>query len=47
MRKCRKKCKHNERLYEPFINFNKAYSSVKREVLDNIFIAFGVPMKTG
>jgi hypothetical protein len=28
-----------------FINFKKAYDSVGREVLYNILIGFGVPMK--
>jgi hypothetical protein len=33
------------RLYQLFIDFNKAYDSVGREVLYNILIEFGVPMK--
>jgi len=28
-----------------FIDFKKAYDSVRREVLYNIFIEFGIPMK--
>jgi sorting nexin-29 len=33
------------RQYILFINFKKAYDSVRREVLYNILIEFGVPMK--
>jgi hypothetical protein len=33
------------RQYISFINFKKAYDSVRREVLYNIIIEFGVPMK--
>jgi hypothetical protein len=29
----------------PFVDFKKAYDSVRREVLYNIFIEFGVPME--
>jgi hypothetical protein len=36
---------YNETVYQLFIDFNKAYDSVRREVLYNILIEFGVPMK--
>ena len=32
-------------MYQLFIDFNKAYDSVRREVLYNILIEFGIPMK--
>jgi sorting nexin-29 len=32
-------------LYQLFIDFKKAYDSVKKEVLYNILIGFGSPMK--
>jgi hypothetical protein len=32
-------------VYQLFIDFKKAYDSVRREVLYNIFIEFGIPMK--
>jgi len=32
-------------VYQLFIYFKKAYDSVRREVLYNILIAFGIPMK--
>ena len=32
-------------MYRLFIDFKKAYDSVRREVLYNILIAFGIPMK--
>jgi len=31
-------------VFKPFIGFRKAYDSVTREVLYNIFIEFGIPM---
>jgi len=34
-------------LHQLFIDFKKAYDSVKREVLYNIVIEFGVPHETG
>ena len=34
-----------EAVHHLSINFNKAYDSVRREVLYNILIEFGVPMK--
>jgi hypothetical protein len=41
----RKKLKYNEIVRKLFIDFKKAYDSVRREVLYNILIEFGVPMK--
>jgi hypothetical protein len=41
-----KKWEDNETVYQLFINFKKAYGSVRREVLYNILIGFGVSMKT-
>jgi hypothetical protein len=34
----------NKRQHQLFMDFMKAYDSVKREVLCNILIEFGVPM---
>jgi len=36
---------YNEALHQLFIDFKKTYDSVRREVLYNILIAFGVPKK--
>jgi hypothetical protein len=36
---------YNETVHQLFIVFKKAYDSVRREVLYNILIEFGVPMK--
>jgi hypothetical protein len=41
----RKKWEYNETVHQLFIDFKKAYDSVRREVLYNILIEFGVPMK--
>jgi hypothetical protein len=41
----RKKCKYNETVHQLFIDFKNAYDSVGKEVLYNILIEFGVPMK--
>jgi hypothetical protein len=41
----RKNWEHNETVYRLFIDFKKAYDSVRREVLYNILIEFGVPMQ--
>jgi hypothetical protein len=35
----------NEVVYQLFIDFKKAYDSVRREVLYNNIIDFGIPMK--
>jgi hypothetical protein len=40
-----KKWQYNETVHRIFIHFKKAYDSVRREVLYNIIIEFGVPMK--
>jgi hypothetical protein len=36
---------YNETVHQLFIDFKKAYDSARREVLYNILIEFGVPMK--
>jgi hypothetical protein len=36
---------YNETVHQLFIDFKKAYDSVRREVLYNNLIEFGVPMK--
>jgi hypothetical protein len=40
-----KKWEHNETVHELFIDFRKAYDSVRREILHKILIEFEVPMK--
>jgi hypothetical protein len=40
-----KKWEYNETVHQLFIDFKKACYSVRREVLYNILIEFGVPMK--
>jgi hypothetical protein len=40
-----KKWEYNETVHQLFIYFKKAYDSVRREVLYNILIEFGIPMK--
>jgi hypothetical protein len=40
-----KKWKYIETVHQLFIDFKKAYDSVRREVLYNILIEFGIPMK--
>jgi hypothetical protein len=40
-----KKSEYNEAVHQLFIDFKKAYDSVRRDVLYNILIEFGVPMK--
>jgi hypothetical protein len=40
-----KKWEYNETVHQLFIDFKKAYDSVRREVLYNNLIEFGVPMK--
>jgi hypothetical protein len=41
----KKKWEYNETVYKLFRHFKKVYDSVRREVLYNILIEFGVPMK--
>jgi hypothetical protein len=41
----RKKWEYNETVHQLFIDFRKEYGSVRREVLYNILIEFGIPMK--
>jgi len=45
VRHLRKKWEYNEAVHQLFIGFKKAYNSVRREVLYNILIEFGIPMK--
>jgi sorting nexin-29 len=40
-----KKWEYNEAIHQLFIDFKKAYDSVRREVLYNILIEFGIPMR--
>jgi hypothetical protein len=40
-----KKWEFNEAVHQLFVDFKKAYDSVRREVLHNILIEFGIPMK--
>jgi hypothetical protein len=40
-----KKWEYNETVHQLFIDFKKAYDSVRREVLYNILIEFGIPVK--
>jgi len=40
-----KKWEYNESVHHLFIDFKKAYDSVRREVLYNILIEFVIPMK--
>ena len=40
-----KKWEYNEAVHQLFIGFKKAYDSVRREVLYNILIEFGIPKK--
>ena len=41
----KKKWEYNEAVHQLFIDFKKAYDSVRNEVLYNILIEFGVPNK--
>jgi len=41
----RKKWVYNGTIHQIFIDFEKAYDSVRREVLCNILIEFGIPVK--
>jgi hypothetical protein len=40
-----KKLENNETVHQLFIDFVKAYDKVRKEVLYNILIEFGVPVK--
>jgi hypothetical protein len=40
-----KKREYNETVHQLFIDFEKGYDLVRREVLYNILIEFGVPLK--
>ncbi|MDR0288736.1 MAG: hypothetical protein LBH78_01620, partial [Rickettsiales bacterium] len=40
-----KKWEHNEAVHQLFIDFKKAYDSVRREALYNILTEFGIPKK--
>jgi hypothetical protein len=39
------KWEYNEAVHQLFVDFKKAYNSVRREVLCNILIEFGIPLK--
>jgi hypothetical protein len=39
------KWEYNDKVPQLFVEFKRAYDSVMREVLYNILIEFGVPMK--
>jgi hypothetical protein len=41
----RKRRDYNETVHQLIVDFTKAYDSVRREVLCNILIEFGIPMK--
>jgi len=41
----KKKWKYDERVHKLFIDFKEAYDSVRREVLCNILIQSGIPIK--
>jgi hypothetical protein len=45
MRYWRKKREYNETVHPLFIDFKKAYDSIRREVLYNILIDFFMPIK--
>jgi hypothetical protein len=40
-----RKWEYNETVHQLFVDFKKVYDSVRREVLYNILIEFGVSMK--
>jgi hypothetical protein len=42
-----KQWEYNEAVYQLFIDFKQAYGLVRRGVLYNILIEFGIPMKSG
>jgi hypothetical protein len=39
------KWEYKKKVHQLFIDFKRAYDSLRREVLYNILIVFGVPMK--
>jgi hypothetical protein len=41
----RRKWEYNETVHQLFVDFKKAFDSVRRVILYNILIEFGVPMK--
>jgi hypothetical protein len=41
----REKWEYNGMVHQLFIDFKKAYDSLKREVLYNILVEFGIPKK--
>ena len=43
----KKKWEYNKALQQLFIDFKKAYNSVRREVFYNILIEFGISVKLG
>jgi len=42
-----KKYEYREALYQLFIVFRKAYDLIRKEVLYNILIEYGIPSETG
>jgi len=41
-----KKWEYNEAVHQLFIDFKKAYDSVRSEILYNVLFEFGIPMKS-
>jgi hypothetical protein len=41
----KKKWEYNEAVHQLFVDFKKAYHSFRREVLCNMLIEFGIPLK--
>jgi len=39
-----KKCDYNEAVHQLFIDFKKAYDAIRKEVLHDILMEFGIPM---
>ena len=44
VRYLRKKWEYNKAVHKLFIDFKKAYDSVRREVMYNMVIEFGIPI---
>jgi len=42
-----KKWEYNETMHQLFVDFKKAYDSVRREVLYNILTEYGIPHEAG